>query len=258
MKTQRTHLLALRAASQVTAVSRAFRRVAVGTAASAVLVSGVGGCATDSAPGAVVDVVSDDSGVSDRADVSSLLDTILGNDSESAVADTRTGIDLGSADGVDGTDGTDVSDVVSIVDVVGSDLSDGNDTTDSVDVADAMNPEDVVSVGDASVSNDMAASDDTGDTDVGSSLPETCLIPNGEACITSEDCLDEMQSWGVECIEAECHDSDLTSEEAQACCQAQYAAGNFRVAGCNPWGPPAPPADRGYRLSDLADAIGVA
>ena len=107
---------------------------------------------------------------------------------------------------------------------------------------------------DVMVNEDTMVADASPDA---SELPDTCLIPNGKACTTSEDC-NERDSWGSQCIEGECNDADFNSEEAQACCDAQYAAGNFGVPGCNPWGPPAPPSDRGYRLADLSDIVGIA
>jgi hypothetical protein len=169
-----------------------------------------------------VDAAVSDDDVSARADVSSLLDTILGDDIASS--------DTGAADGSDGSDQADLSDVVSVVDVDGADMTDGSDAADSMDMTDGAD---------------------------NAELPDTCLIPNGKACTTSEDC-NERDSWGSQCIEGECNDADFNSEEAQACCDAQYAAGNFGVPGCNPWGPPAPPIDRGYRLADLSDIVGIA
>ena len=198
MKTQRTHLLALRAASQVTAVSRAFCRVAVGTAASAVLLTGAGGCSSTSSSGSAVDATV---GENDIAEAAKASDIIL----DIRVADMGVASDLGSRD-----------ETIVIADIL---------------VADVL--------------PDAAE------------LPETCLIPNGKACSTREDC-SEPESWGQECIDGECHDADMSSEAAMACCQAQYEAGNFGVPGCNPWGPPAPPADRGYRLTDFADLVEIA
>ena len=266
MKTQRTHLLALRAASQVTAVSRAFRRVAVGTAASALLLTSTPGCATDSDPGSSVDAATAESDVSTRADVSSLMDTILGNDSQSTTTDVGTsdgadgsdltdvvsGVDTDGADMTDSADATDLADVISREDTGGADMMDAADMTDAADMSDGADMTDGVdTTDDADVMVADAASPDT------SELPETCLIPNGKACATDEDC-NGPDMWGQVCVDAECHDSDFTSDEVAECCSKQYEAGNFGVPGCNPWGPPAPPADRGYRLSELTAALGIA
>ena len=242
MKTQRTHLLALRAASQVTAVSRAFRKIAAGTAASALIMTSAGGCSSDVSSSAAEDAGTLDSDIATQADVSSLLDVILGSDSASPRTDAVAGEDT---DGSDGRDGADLGDVEAIVDIGSTDMADGSDSPDAADVAVA---------GDVQVEDDAMVADASPDA---GELPETCLIPNGKACETSQDC-NEPDMWGEECVDGECHDADFTSAEAQACCDAQYNAGNFGVPGCNPWGPPAPPADRGYRLAHFTDAVGVA
>ena len=259
MKTQRTHLLALRAASQVTAITRAFRKIATGTAASAMIVSTAAGCTTDSDPGFVADTAMSEDVMNVRGDVSALMDTIL-------LADSASQSDVTGSDGGGETDDVVLSEDTSTTDagepddtrvptdVEQADTSGGLDGTDGRVPADVGSWDDAVDSGDMDDIDEVVADASMGDAEV---LPESCLIPNGKVCDTNEEC-NEADMWGAECVDQECHESDQTSEAAMECCGKQYAAGNFGVPGCNPWGPPAPPLDRGYRLAELSGRLEVA
>ena len=89
----------------------------------------------------------------------------------------------------------------------------------------------------------------------------SCLQPNEMSCETEADCVVE-EKYAILCVDGECHEQDMTPNEvAQACCDAAYADPDMKMLpeGCNPWGPPAPPADRGYRLEELRlQVVGVA
>lgn len=249
MRTQRTHILALRAAGQVTAVSRYFRRAALGAAASVVIAGAVLGCSQDSEAGASLDATSNSSADASalvEPDVAGLMDTILmtGEDSGTA-ADSAVAVDVGGDDDTWSPDvgGTDAG-------VPDAGMVDAG--TPDVGATDA-------GVLDAGPPLDIGVIADAGDVSIDAGpLPDDCLIPNGMDCSTATDCMVE-DKYSFSCVEGECHEMDITpNEEAMACCQHQYDAGNFGMAGCNPWGPPAPPLDRGYRLADLADTLGIA
>jgi hypothetical protein len=106
----------------------------------------------------------------------------------------------------------------------------GNDVTDLFDLLDIAQDATVDSDGfeDANdVSVDIALFVD----DIG------CLQPTEVACLSNADC-----EPLVLCVNQLCHEQDLTSGAAQACCQEAYASGVFNTLGCNPWGPAAPPS----------------
>jgi hypothetical protein len=249
MRTQRTHILALRAAGQVTAVSRYFRRAVIGAAATVVIAGAAIGCSQDSEVGAssdAIDSTPSDASAQVEPDVAGLMDTILMTNEDSGMAtsaDSSVAVDVGADEDTWSPDvGTpDVG--TPDAGMVDAGAPDGG-TTDA-GVVDAGVPDSGVMVADAGVGIDAGP------------LPEDCLIPNGMACSTATDCEVENK-YSFTCVEGECHEMDITPNEvAQACCGEHYAAGSF-PQGCNPWGPPAPPLDRGYRLADLASTLGIA
>ena len=279
MKRFDSHLLALRGARRVTAtVARSTVRWSLGIALAA-----SSACST-AKDGATVDAVG-------NSDSSGLLSDILGTevasadstdgatDSEAAdsTSDATDAVDSeddgtdatdGSADATDGTDGSDGSDGSTDVTDGSTDMTDGDSDTVVVldpDVYETHGADgseaDTVSHGDDFGVQDVAENDLGADQDVsedaGTVLPATCYIPTDIACVTYEDCAASEKPTTV-CVDGLCNDQDLSSEVAQACCNAQYEAGNFGVPGCNPWGPPAPPVDRGFRLRDFAAARQVA
>ena len=223
MITQRTHLIALRAAAKVTAVSRIVRRAAVGAVVSAALAMGPAACTDDSQSGTMatgggdaVTTVGGGGTSAPSADVASLLDAILGSDASEPPA------------GVDAT--------------VAEDAGSMDAATPPTDVADEDS-----GVPDEDALAETEAPDGAG-ADPDAALPAHCFVFNGTACATPDDCVDESNP-GLVCYEGECAAQDYNSEEAAACCARQYDAGVFDTPGCTPWGPPAPPADRGHRLA---------
>ncbi|MFT5434321.1 MAG: hypothetical protein ACI9OJ_005034 [Myxococcota bacterium] len=246
MRTQRTHIIALRAAGQVTAVSRYFRRAVIGAAATVVIAGAGIGCSQDSEAGASADAsnnTSSDASAQIEPDVAGLIDTILMTDEDGGMATSA--------------DSSVTADVGSDEDTWSPDVGATDAGTPDVGIVDAGAPD--AGVLDAGTPDSGVMVADAGNVGIDAGpLPEDCLIPNGAACSTATDCQVE-DKYSFQCLEGECHEMDITpNAEAAVCCQHQYDAGNFGVAGCNPWGPPAPPLDRGYRLADLANTLGIA
>ena len=234
-----THLRALRAARRVTATSQAVarttRRVAVRTALGVALLLGPVGCSSDPVEPAAsppTDDVSVVDAMASEPDTAALLDDIM-------------------------NPSTDV----------------GTTPVDIVATEDAgPNPEDVAAV-DAGSMADLVAAEGTCFFPTG----EDCLTElqtTGMACETSEACSDwtgadtvcvdgtcerfACDDPSAVCYSASCHagqghsDQEL-SAKANACCNEIWEGPepvNGVVLGCTPWGPPAPPEDRGYRLSE--------
>ena len=239
MTTQRTHLLALRAAAQVASVSRRARRIAAAAAAGTMLCVSPIGCATDSPSGAQLNP---DAIQSSNADVSDLMDVILGTDTGTPSEDTAAAVtDAGGSPTSDTTPSA--ADVAAQTD---SGLADAAATLDT-GAPDTAAP-DTATPADIDAADAGAVAEDSLVADVGAP-PESCFIPNGILCSEPADCVDELDNYAGECLEGECHEPDFINEEAQACCDKQYANGNFGAPGCTPWGPPAPPSDRGYSLA---------
>jgi hypothetical protein len=216
------HIRALRGAQQVTTLSAAVRRTALRIAASAALIALPLGCTADSNDGSAADSGSSVADIMQDAGADALLDTILGNDV--------------------GTEDTQVA-------------------TEDTQVA----PEDTqVAPEDTQVApEDTQVAADTAEPPAEDTAVEqaSCLQPNEMSCETEADCVVE-EKYAILCVDGECHEQDMTPNEvAQACCDAAYADPDMKMLpeGCNPWGPPAPPADRGYRLEELRlQVVGVA
>lgn len=239
MKRIDTHLRALHGARRVTAVTRAFKRAATVCAASLALTLLPVGCGGDSEPGTSVgNDASANIGDSLAAqpDTAELLDVILGSDSPPSDEDSgaRVAVDTSPPPEDSAVDPDDAA------------LADAG--TDPEDVA----PVDAGAV-DATPADATLA--DTAVADAGT-VPDTqqqasCLEPNGTTCTDALDCQEEGKS-GVLCVDGECNEQDFTpNDTAMACCQEMYANEVYDAAGCNPWGPPAPPVDRGYRLEEM-------
>lgn len=244
MRTQRTHLLALRAAMKVSSVSRALRRAAVSTAVGAALLLAPVGCSTsDSGTATPVDGGDDvsssemDAGAQGGG-MDALLDVILGEDAGSVGGDSGAVVADSGGSGEDAGAGDDGGPApmdagATIIDEGGAPDGSGGQ-------------EDIAASADSTVIEEDAAL-----ADAGEALPEDCLVPNGLMCDAMEDCVEEGKT-AVMCVEGQCHEQDITPNEvAQACCFHAYEQG-MSPAGCNPWGPPAPPADRGHRLTEIA------
>lgn len=197
-----------------------------------------------------------DGGASGGGDTGLLADTSLSSDILADLADLVLGEDVAGpgADVPRAPDGA--GDVAAPVDVTASGDAAGDvdagaaadvagppdaaDTGAHVDAAqdtgamDAATPMDVA----ADVGADAAVPTDAHVADAGSEMG--CLQPNGIPCSAVEPCPTDTL---LVCFEGECAEMDITpNETAQACCTAKYQAGEFAAPGCNPWGPPAPPA----------------
>lgn len=222
MKHWDSHHRALRSARRVTSVvARGSVRFVLGTA----LLLAAPACSESTAGAGPGDA-------NGTADVASLFDTILGTDAP------------GAGDGLsEGETASGESDIVATGDLVGEDGVAAGDVVVAEDVPAA---EDVAAVDDASVAADSL---DLGDT---AAVAVSCYQPTDIACAAPEDCV-IADKGAMACVDGLCNEMDFTpNETAAACCQEQYAAGNFAAAGCTPWGPPAPPVDRGYRLDRSA------
>ncbi len=240
MRTQTTHLRALRAAAQV---ARAVRRtvqwplIAVLLPACADSAAGTTAASSDAVQGLFDAILGGDVGetsspgggdVALTDDVATVEDGATAEDDTSTASEGDTTLDVAAAEDTEW---------VSVADIEEADVGAAPDT--------------------GTVSHDVSAVDASPtDPDVAAVL--TCYVPNGVVCTTEAECAAAGKVSNV-CVDGECNDQDLSSEVAMACCQEQYDAGHFGVAGCNPWGPAAPPEDRGYRLADFrhAEAGGV-
>lgn len=274
--------MALRAARRVTATSRSVgrlvQRTALRTALTVALATAPLGCGSDSPAGST-----------GAAFDSSVVDALASNPDTAAlltdILDPST--DTGQSEGTD--------DIVAIEDTPPvADLATAEDEGPPVDTGpteDLGSADDVVTIGDAGSTGMDAAP--TPDVSGGPIDPAdgTCLFPTGNACTanfqptgatceTAADCADwtgadmvctadgkcEMYTCeaGAEvCYDGSCHagqghQDETLSKLADTCCIEIWESPDpplGAVPGCTPWGPPAPPIDRGYRLSQL---LGIA
>lgn len=170
-----------------------------------------------------------------------LADLVLGEDTPGPGADVPRGLD-GAADVAAPMDvaatGDVAGDAAAPVDVASppdaADVAAHVDVAQDAETTDTATPADVA----ADAGTDAVQPTDTQVADAGSAMG--CLQPTGVPCSVADPCPTDKV---LACFEGQCAEMDITpNETAQACCNAKYQAGEFAAPGCNPWGPPAPPA----------------
>lgn len=235
------HQLALASAKSVVRSSRqAFQWMLAGIAAFNVAT----GCAESNGGSQNGDaaMVGDTGNYSDI--INDLVDLVTGADTTESADSSQPPNDV--AEQID-TTGTAPDTSVTQNDVVESPDQTEADTASSTDTM--ANGDDVVEVVDTSGTPDATtdpdvAAEDVQAADAGMEADTTeqpsCLQATGEPCAIATDC---EADWAL-CEEGECMEQDFSNEIAMECCQEYYASGVFTPLpkGCNPWGPPAPPA----------------
>ncbi|MBR59223.1 MAG: hypothetical protein CMH54_14555 [Myxococcales bacterium] len=79
---------------------------------------------------------------------------------------------------------------------------------------------------------------------------EFSQIPSGT------DCSDEVPCDGFQsCIEGECTTPGMSNDTIANCCGSHYMVDHYGMAGCTPWGPPAPPAYDGSQILRLTAEV---
>ncbi len=246
-----------------------FRRAATACVAGCALTLLPMACTTNTTTGVgTQDTVSITDTLGSQPDTAKLLDAILGTDGEggdtAGVADTT---EPGTEDTVSVDEGPGLEDVAVVEDEgpgpedVVEDEGPGPEDVAVLEDEGSEPEEDVlvmVDAGSADISITVdAVEGDVVLADAGGGEEPSCLQPNGIMCADEIDCQQEDKG-GIICIDGECNEQDLTpNEAAQACCEALYAEGIFGADGCTPWGPPAPPIDRGYRLAEMTNELGT-
>jgi hypothetical protein len=246
MLNPRTYKRAMRTAASVLRGTR--RHAATAFAGLAILVSGAG-CGDDSGASGFSDTAG-------AADTAGDIGTIDPNDILGDLQDLVFGDDGDEPDGGDPEDAEESAETSELADSAPGPDTDPGDTAEPTDttagpdtqLADASDPSDALDTAQPdSAQPDVLADADAGHTDLG------CLQhvkPEIADCVESADC--SAEEWLV-CLDGKCYAQDFTpNQAAQDCCTEQYAQGNFGVPGCNPWGPPAPPA-MALELLELID-----
>lgn len=177
--------------------------------------------------------------LNDLVDIVSGLDTKVSSDVAEPSIDTTNGNDTMVADKDTSPTPTDVAENSDTA--TSSDATANDDTNTSIDdVAmgdDSQDQPDSAKTPDTA-GEDIQAADATDEMDAGTQT--SCLQPTGEPCELATDC---EADWAL-CEDGECMEQDFSNEIAMECCQEYYASGftGPLPKGCNPWGPPAPPA----------------
>lgn len=220
----RTRSKALRSAASVV-----FGRRGAGLAAAVALM--VAGC-SDAATGGSTNGVG-------AGDVTALADGATADDILADLTDLVMGADTGTPDAA-APDTAATDDAAAPLDIAGTD-----DAPAPVDVAapeDTPTPLDVAADTAGPGDTGTAHGPDVASQDVADASGEDfgCLQLTGVPCSDAEPCPTDTV---LTCYQGECAEMDITpNADAQACCDEKYAAGEFAAPGCNPWGPPAPPA----------------